>query len=92
MRYFSEKTGKFYDSEIACVEAEKKYDKQNEELEKKKERRKAKAKEVDEKAKAYSKALKEFCDEFGPYHKTVDGSEVNSLDGLFDLLTVPFWF
>lgn len=81
MRYWSDKTRKFYESEKECVEAEEALDKQLAEAEAKRkelaEQRKVRAKEVEDAynaliaaRKQYNKLLNDFCKDFGSYHAT----------------------
>lgn len=73
MRYWSDITKEFYQTEQACLDAENLYHKQIEEQEKLKQR-KAREKKVEEARVEYLKAkknydeiLKEFCKDYGSY-------------------------
>ena len=92
MKFYSEETKKFYDSEKECTEAESKYL-----IEKntKAAARKADAEAVEQAAKdlkaareAYNEALSNFCKKYGVYHKTFTEKDVvDPFDWLFNV-----WF
>ena len=93
MKYYSDVTCKTYDTEEACIEAEKKMLKQQEEDKLKKEQetaeRKAMATEVEKSRKAmiaaqkaYRDKLEAFCDRYGSYHYTTTNADEIPL--LFD--------
>ena len=93
MKFYSEQTKKFYDSEKECAEAEEKYltEKTN-----KAAARKADAEKVE---KAFSElkaarenfntALSDFCKKYGAYHKTLTEKDglIDPIDWLFNI-----WF
>lgn len=92
MKYYSEKTKKYYDDEKSCVSAEKEYDKAHAvELRKTEERKEAAKKVEDAYKKAveareeYNKILNEFLDEYGSYHMTVT-DRVPTFSNLFDTI------
>ena len=92
MKYYSEETKKFYDSEAECAREERRVLKEKND---KAAARKADADKVEAafseltKARvAYTKALNEFVEKHGPYHKSFskeDLAELPSFDWLFDL-------
>lgn len=94
MRYYSEKTNRFYDSVSECVDAEKAFDKAAREAEEKKNKLKAercaRAKAVEEARiaaqeakKHYRQLMEEFARDYGSYHSTVTS---NSIEDVFDWL------
>lgn len=92
MKYYSEKTKKYYDDEKSCVSAEKEYDKAHAVELRKAEERKEAAKKVEdaykkaaEACKEYNKILNEFVDEYGSYHMTVT-DRVPTFSNLFDTI------
>ena len=101
MTIISEKTGKTYESVEACLEDEKKFDREVEEAENKKKEltntRKERAKEVEDaynarlKAdKLYREKLNKFIDDYGSFHMTIN-TEVEDPYSIFDFLD-NFWF
>ena len=92
MKFYSEETKKFYDSEKECAEAEQHYltEKTN-----KAAARKADAEKVEKAAKdlkaaseAYNTALSDFCKKYGVYHKTFTEKDIaDPFDWLFNI-----WF
>lgn len=96
MRYYSDVTKQIYESEKELNQAEFKAAQAKEEAKKAKEKesaeRKKAAAEVQE---AYAKArvanahaskvLADFCDKYGSYHFSVDGSEDSELSDLVSL-------
>ena len=101
MKYYSENTRKFYDSEQECAQAEIEYNKKLAVEKAKKEElsnaRKARANEVEEAYKAvleaqkkYRTLLKKFCEDYGSFHmtlKTGDDNPFNLFESFFD----HFW-
>lgn len=101
MKYYSENTRKFYDSEQECAQAEIEYSKKLAAEKAKKEElsnaRKARANEVEEAYKQaidaqnkYRQLLSRFCKDYGNFHMTIKTGEENPFDmfyGLFD----RFW-
>lgn len=96
MRYYSDVTKKVYDSEKELNDAEFKVKRAEENAKRAKEKesadRKKAAAEVQEayaKARAAnahaSKVLADFCDKYGSYHFSVDGSEDPELNDLVSL-------
>ena len=95
MRYYSDLTHRFYETEELCKEAEVKHLKDIESKEKEKQRllelRKVRTEEL-EKAhdeflaarKKYNELLTKFCNDFGPYHSIKD-IDSNST-GVFSIL------
>lgn len=101
MTIISEKTGKTYESVEACLEDEKKFDREVEEAENKKKElansRKERAKEVEdaydarlEADKLYRERLNKFIDDYGSFHMTIN-TEVEDPYSIFDFLD-NFWF
>ena len=101
MTIISEKTGKTYESVEACLEDEKKFDREVEEAENKKKEltntRKERAKEVEdaynarlEADKLYREKLNKFIDDYGSFHMTIN-TEVENPYSIFDFLD-NFWF
>ena len=88
MKFYSEQTKKFYDSEKECAEAEEKF---VTERNNKAAARKADAEKV-EKAfdeykaarKAYYDALNQFCEKYGYFHKTISTKDILKPLDLFD--------
>ena len=82
MKYYSDITKQFYETEKACLKAEQAHTaaarRKEEEEHKKSEERKARAQEV-EKARAeltkakkhYDKVLADFCKDYGSYHYSI---------------------
>lgn len=98
MKYYSEKTKKFYEDEAACKEAEESFDKQLVAIETKKkelaEARGARAKEVEdaykklqEANKEYRELLEKFIKDYGSYHATYKGGDwpVSLFEFLFNM-------
>ena len=101
MTIISEKTGKTYESVEACLEDEKKFDREVEEAKNKKKAlantRKERAKEVEdaynarlEADKLYREKLNKFIDDYGSFHMTIN-TEVEDPYSIFDFLD-NFWF
>ena len=101
MKYFSEKTKKYYDSEEDCISAEEEFDKAIAEEQERKEKltaeRKARATEVEEAyknaleaRKIYQEKLNAFVKDYGSFHMTLRTGEGNPFD-LFDRLFDRFW-
>lgn len=92
MKFYSEQTKKFYDTESECQDAEEKYlaEKTN-----KAAARKADAEKVEKafnELKAarenYNAALSDFCKKYGAYHKTLtEKDRLDPIDWLFNM-----WF
>ena len=103
MRYYSEVTKNFYDTEKACLEAEFKVkEEQNRQkiLKEKAEReRKEKQEALVAARKAmvkaqndYRKELESFCKDYGTYHLSLDGQDVKkAAPTLFDIFN-PLFF
>ena len=98
MKYYSEMTKKFYESEEACLEEEERLQEEQRIIEEKKlaqaEERKARAAAVEEardiflKAREnYNELLKKFCADYGFYHYSLKNSkDINDyLNSLFNL-------
>lgn len=96
MRYYSDVTKQIYNSEKELNDAEFKIKREKENAKKAKEKesaeRKKAAAEVQEayaKARAAnvhaSKVLADFCDKYGSYHFSIDGSEDSELNDLVSL-------
>ena len=98
MKYYSEITKEFYETEKACLRAEQAHTaaarKKEEEERRKSEERKARAQEVekaraalDEARKKYDKILADFCKDYGSYHYSISTptSLSDYLDTLFKL-------
>lgn len=83
MRYYSEKTDKFYDTEADCLAAEEEFSSK----EKRQEEAKQRIKELREAYLAaydkYKKALEEYCEKYGTY--TFKTSTKNPFNLLFKL-------
>lgn len=101
MKYFSEKTGKKYDTEEACLAAEKDFEEaivaEKERKEKLANERKERALKVEEKfkavldaQKAYREELNSFVRDYGSFHMTLRTGEGNPFD-LFDRFFDRFW-
>lgn len=102
MRYYSDVTQKFYDTQGECVKAEaeakQKAEKEKYEKEKKDAERKSRAKEVDEALKAvdaakkhYAELLEAFCESYGPFHTSLTGEDAKRvIPTAFDLLDLFF--
>lgn len=101
MKYYSENTRKFYDSEQECAQAEIEYNKKLAAEKAKKEElsnaRKTRANEVEEAYKAildakkhYNELLNAFVKDYGSFHmtlKTGDDNPFNLFESFFD----RFW-
>lgn len=101
MKFYSEKTNKYYDTEKECLSAEKDYEEKLAAEKAKKEElsnaRKTRANEVEEAYKQaidaqnkYRKLLSSFCKDYGNFHMTIKTGEENPFNmfyGLFD----RFW-
>lgn len=98
MRYYSDVTQQFYETEKACLKAEQAHTaaarKKEEEERRKSEERKARAQEVetarkalDEARRKYDKLLADFCKDYGSYHYSISTptSLSDYLDTLFNL-------
>ena len=98
MKFYSEVTRKFYETEEACLMAEEEAKKAEAAAEAEQRRaaeeRKARAEEVEKKRdaylearQAYNEAVANFCKDYGAYHCTIkDPKTFNGyLDGLFKL-------
>ena len=88
MKYMSEITKEFYNSEKECLEAEKIFQEKQEKaiIEKKKKdaERSARAKEVEDAYIAYKKLLNQFIKDYGSYHQTIkDNDSWSILDVMF---------
>ena len=101
MKYYSENTRKFYDSEQECAQAEIEYNKKLAAEKAKKEElsnaRKMRANEVEEayKAvleaqKAYREKLNAFVKDYGSFHMTLKTGEDNPFN-LFESFFDRFW-
>ena len=101
MKYFSEKTNKTYDTEEACLDAEKEFDdvaaRERMKKEKLAEERKARASEVEgaykavlEAQKIYREKLNAFVKDYGSFHMTLRTGEGNPFD-LFERFFDRFW-
>ena len=98
MKIYSEITNKFYDTVEACEKAEKeiKAEKEKKEVEAKKlavERKNA-AEVVDDLFKTYMQArenfedgLRNFCNKYGAYHKTVKADDIKDTSNLLKSLS-----
>lgn len=97
MKYYSETTKSFYNTEKECVEAEKNHKKAIEkaELEKRKaaELRKGRAAEVEKAREEYLKARKnyndvltKFCKDYGAYHCSIKDVTPEGLSEYLDSL------
>ena len=89
MKYYSEMTKKFYESEADCKQAEEKELAKKENLAN---QRKAAAEQIDklreeykkaydayqDATKAYRDGLSDFCKKYGSYHYTVSGKEIEN--------------
>lgn len=89
MKYFSEKTKRFYDDEKTCVAAEAEFDEKLAKIEAEKkalaEARKERAKEVEdayiasrEAEKKYIELRNAFVKDYGSFHMTIRNQEVPS--------------
>lgn len=89
MKYFSEKTKRFYDDEKACVDAETEFDEKLAKIEAEKkalaEARKERAKEVEdayiasrEAEKKYIELRNAFVRDYGSFHMTIRNQEAPS--------------
>lgn len=101
MKYYSENTRKFYDSEQECAQAEIEYSKKLAAEKAKKEElsnaRKARANEVEEAYKAileaqkvYREKLNAFMKDYGSFHMTLRTGEDNPFN-LFESFFDRFW-
>ena len=101
MKFYSEKTNKYYDTQDECVKAEDKYEADLAEARAKKEalasERKARASEVEEAYKAvieaqknYRNLVRKFCRDYGSFHMTLRTGEENPFD-LFESFFDRFW-
>lgn len=86
MKYFSEKTKRFYEDEKSCVDAEAKFDAEQARIAEEKkvlaETRKARAKEIEDAYKAareadrhYLELRNAFVKDYGSFHMTVRSQE-----------------
>ena len=87
MKYYSEKTKNFYDTEKELNKAEEKFDVALAAEKEKREQRSARAKEVEEAYKNYQKLLKDFIKDYGSYHMSL-----TSGDSIFDYFFNHFFF
>ena len=90
MKYYSDMTHRVYDS-VEALEAEELKIKQTEEAKRKakeeadrkaaelKTNRAAAAKEVEEAYRNYMKKLNAFCEKYGTFHMSLDGSDIASI-------------
>lgn len=97
MKYYSDLTHHFYDSEKATIEAERAFlkakDEKENEKKKQSELRKTRAAEVEAAReefltarKKYNELLTKFCSDYGSYHYSIkDGSMI---DDLFSVLGI----
>lgn len=90
--WYSEELDKSFETEEACLEAEKEYEKKVALEKAKKEERKERAEEVEKAFKdandAYNNAkelLNKFCEDYGSFHKTVTSVNSPTTKSLFDL-------
>lgn len=93
MRYYSEKTGKIYNTPEEVEAAESALDKEIKELEKAKEERKLAAQRVKAAREKADEELRKFCEKYGSYHDTIAEKNVihRPSDILVDLLfNLPF--
>lgn len=99
--YYSDKLNKHFDSKKECLEAEEAYDKKQLLVDQAKEEKRKAAKEVEEAYKiaaeakdAADKKLSDFCEKYGAYHYTTDGTSLlGKPSGLFDLFfNNPFFW
>ena len=103
MRYYSTETKQFYDTEKACMEAERTYlqerDAEKKEKERKAAERKARAAEVEDARKAmvaaqnkYRETLEAFVRDYKTYHLSLTGEDAKkAAPTLFDIFN-PFLF
>ena len=101
MKYYSENTRKFYDSEQECAQAEIEYNKKLAAEKAKKEElssaRRTRANEVEEAYKQaidaqnkYRQLLSKFCKDYGKFHMTIKTGEENPFDMFYSFFD-PFW-
>jgi hypothetical protein len=101
MKYYSENTRKFYDSEQECAQAEIEYSKKLAAEKAKKEElsntRKERAKEIEDAYKAileakqnYSKLLSAFVKDYGSFHMTLRTGDGNPFDSFYSIID-RFW-
>ena len=95
MRYFSDVTRKFYESEKEALEAEQAHEREQVEAAEKAaklaEERKASAKKVEDAYRAvieaqteYNKLRREFIDKYGSFHMTFSTKDGDLFTNLFD--------
>jgi isopenicillin N synthase-like dioxygenase len=91
MKFYSEKTKEFYESEAECVKAEKDFEEQIATKKKEEKRqateRKLRAKEVEnayetakEAYRHYYDLLDKFIADYGYFHMSIDGDSLKSVD------------
>lgn len=101
MKFYSEKTNKYYDNQDECLKAEEKYETDLAEARAKKEaiasERKARASEVEAAYKAvvdaqknYRDLVRKFCRDYGSFHMTLRTGEDNPFDSFCSLFD-RFW-
>lgn len=97
MKYFSDITKRFYETEQDCIDAEVEVQKAQEaaqiERQKKIETRKQRADEVEtarnnylEARKAYNEVLMQFCRDYGAYHCSIKNNQKENISDYFDAL------
>lgn len=95
MKFYSEKTNKYYDTEKECLGAEKEYEEKLAVEKAKKEElvatRKARATEIEDAYKAilearkhYNELMDKFVQDYGSFHMTIRTGDSNPFDRLFD--------
>lgn len=97
MKYFSDVTKRFYETEQACIDAEVEVQKAQEaaqaERQKKIETRKQRADEVEaarrkylEARKTYNEVLTQFCRDYGAYHCSIKDNQKENITDYLDAL------
>ena len=97
MKYFSDVTKRFYETEQACIDAEVEVKKAQEaaqaERQKKIETRKQRADEVEaarrkylEARKTYNEVLTQFCRDYGAYHCSIKDNQKENITDYLDAL------
>ena len=97
MKYFSDITRKFYETEQDCIDAEVEVQKAQEavqaERQKKIEARKQRADEVEvarrnylEARKTYNEVLTKFCRDYGAYHCSIKDNQKENITDYLDAL------
>lgn len=91
MKYYSEKTKKFYDTATACLAGESEYDAANNKAEKAKAEKEARTKELNDARAAVNKALDKYYELRKKYNKDYpDVAKAATDKAISDMLTWLF--